>query len=200
MKRFLKPWLVAVALVIAGVTQAFAGATPLGALTVTPDEGFPGDPFTVSGQDCPEQNQLGAAGVGSFAGGTQTFEVTVTMTGPGATGVTYPLGTATPDEGGNWTLETNVPEEAPPSETEGDYTINADCVGSFGTETSLSTSGLSTFAQGFSGSYDPHAFTVLGEGEVGPVPPAPEEEEESPEVEAEAEAADPVEVQPAFAG
>lgn len=199
MKRFLKPWLVAVALMIAGITQALAGATPLGALTVTPDEGFPGDPFTVSGKNCPEPS-LDAAGVGTFAGLTETFQVTVTMTGPGEAGATYPLGTATPEENGDWTLETNVPEGAPPSETEGDYTINADCTGSFPSSSSLKASGLSTFAQGFSGSYTPHPFTVLGEGEVGPVPPAPEEEEEGPEVEAEAEAADPVEVQPAFAG
>ena len=46
MNRLLRPWLVAVALVVAGITQALAGQS-LGAMTVEPDEGFPGDSFTI---------------------------------------------------------------------------------------------------------------------------------------------------------
>jgi len=185
MKKLLKPWLVAVALAAAGITQALAGTFVIGTMTVNPDEGFAGvTDVTVSGEGC--GFQLG--GISTFAGGD--FQVSLSMSG-GPEAQNFDLGDAPADEGGNWTHTFTVPAEAVPSAEEGDYSIDGTCE-FVGVE---STSGLSLFAGNVAGAYEPHPFTVLAQEEEPP-PDEPEEEVEDTGT----EAPTPVEVQPAFTG
>ena len=149
---------------------AIAGAPVLTDLTVNPNQGRPGDAFTVSGGGClPPNNNIdqaaGRSGGGRFAprrGDGHTVSVEVAFPAPTAT-VTAPNGA------GDWSVGFVVPPGTPP----GVYEVAASCL------LNPIRSGAGAARGGIPIEYESSTYTVLadpaapGAPAAAPVPGTP---------------------------